>query len=324
MKRRRITLAVASLAWPSVTLAQENAKPRLVAYLNSGGKGRFSSGQVVLDELARLGWKEGGNLRFDARYSDNRPEQLAQHASELVALNPAVIVAASTEATQALKRLTDRIPIIMANSTEPVAHGFAASLARPGGNVSGVVTMGLDIVPKLVQYASTLAPTAKRLGVLLNPANPNNPQALVALREAAQMRRLLVSPFMVRDAKEIEKAVRAMTPASEYVLVPGLDALILQHMDQIATLAREAKLPSASIALDWAPRGGLLSYGHAWQDNFKRAAQLADKVLRGEPVGEIPIEQPTRFYLILNQRAAREMGIKFAYELLLSATEVIQ
>ena len=320
--RRRV---FASLALYAVATRAQVAGPRrLVAYLNSGSSGSFASGNVVMDELARLGWKDGATLQYEARYADNRQDRLGALARELVALNPAVIVAASTEATLALKRLTDHIPIVMANGTDPVANGLAVSLARPGGNVTGVVTMGLDIVPKLVEYASTVSPRAHRLGVLLNTANPNNARALDALRKAAAVRGMEVVPYLVHSADEIDQAVRAMQPAADHVLVVGLDALILQHLERIAMLARAARLPSVSLAVAWAAGGGLLSYGPEWRDNFKRAAQLADQILRGSRAAEMPIEQPTRVHLILNLRTAREIGIQLPRELLLRADEVIQ
>jgi putative tryptophan/tyrosine transport system substrate-binding protein len=320
MKRR---LVVLWLLPASHVGAQPAPARRLVAYLNAGNSARFDTGDVVLQELARLGWKQGVNLQFEARYAESQPQRLEALAREVVAMQPAVVVAGGTEATLALRRLSDRIPIVMANGTDPVAHGLAASLARPGGNVTGVVTMGLDIVPKLLQYALAVAPRARRADLLLNAANPNNPRSVASWQEAAAARGIEIVPHLVRDADDIARAVRAMTPVHEHVLVVGFDALLLQHAVRLAALARETGLPSVSLAVAWAADGGLLSYGPEWRDNFRRAAQLADKVLRGEKVGDIAIEQPTRIRLILNQRTARAIGLQFPQELLLRADEVI-
>jgi putative ABC transport system substrate-binding protein len=279
----------------------------------------------LLGELAKRGWSEGANLQFEVRYGDNQPERIVALAKELVAMHPALLLGLTTEVTLALRKATDRIPIVAINVTNPVEHGLAASLARPGGNVTGVVTMAGAYFPKLIEYARAVAPRARRIGYLINPANPN-----MKSKDGEPGRKLgaaggfEMAYFPVRDALDMEKAVRSMTPAGDYVLLTTQDALIAQHLARIADLALAARLPSVSSNPSWSRLGGLLTYGPDLRENVIRAAQLADQILRGAKPAEMPIEQPTRFPLVLNQRTARAIGVKFPNELLVRADDVIE
>jgi len=330
VNRRHALYALAAVGanlaiWPGIALTQTTAQHTLVAYLSSGpASGSKTVEKTLTEEFARLGWKEGENLQFEVRYGNHQSERIVSLAHELVAMNPALLLGNTTEVTLALKKATDRVPIVMLYSTNPVGLGLAASLARPGGNVTGLVTMGGAFFPKVLEYARAVAPHALRIGYLFNPANPNMAGARKLLQPFASRLGLEIVGYPVRNAQEIEKAVRAMTPARDYVLIPQQDILIGQHLDLIAALALAAKLPSVSAMLDWTRRGGLLAYGPDYRENMKRAAQIADQILRGAKAGEIPIEQPTRVHLILNQRTARAIGVQFPNDLLIRADRVIE
>lgn len=331
MKRRQVLCAIAAIGtgaalWRGAAFAQAAAQRRLVGYLEPGTAGSSVVPKVLLGEMAKLGWNDKENLQFEVRYGDHQPERIVALARELVAMKPALLLGLTTEVALALRKATNRIPIVAINFTNPVEHGLAASLARPGGNVTGVVTMASAYFPKLIEYARTVAPHARRIGYLVNPANPNmnssKPQD--AVRGLVASRGFEMVFFPVRDFRDMEKAIRSMTPAGDYVLLTTQDALIAQHLARIADLALAARLPSVSSYSSWSRVGGLLTYGPDLRENAIRAVQLVDQILRGAKPADIPIEQPTRIPLIVNQSTARVIGVKLPDALLVRADQIIE
>lgn len=327
--KRRTLLQSSALALPS--LARSQAAPP--------GAGPVTVGMVfdfnflatyekdIRDELARLGWREGANLRLELRTVDARHERLDATVRELLALRPAVLIASTDDVASAIKRQNDRVPIVIMFGANPVAAGLATSLQRPGGNVTGLVLMYDDIRPKLYQLARQVAPKARRFGAMFFYAGPANPVMDAALERGRQLARQVNAefvPLQVRDVSQIEAHVASLAPASDHVLLVNMDTGLYPEYARIAALARAAKLPSASMHQAYAPAGGLLSYGPHLNGFGRRAIQLADKVLRGTRVVDIPIEQPTLIHLTLNKRTAREIGLTFPQELLVRTDEVIE
>ena len=329
--KRRTFLHASALALPSLALAQ--ATPPGAAQATVGVLFSFVAQQDRLkdmrDEFARLGWREGANLRLELRMGDARPERVDALARELLALSPALVIVNGDDEARAVKRLDDRIPIVIVLAGDAVADGLATSLQRPGGSVTGLQVMFDDIRPKLMQLARQLAPRARRLAAMYFDPNPKAPNARrdSALERGHQLARQVNAeylPLPVRDASEIEAAIASLTPVSDHFLLLNFDPVVAPQYARIAAIARAARLPSASQGLTYAQEGGLMSYGPDLSGYGRRAVQLADKVLRGARPGDIPIEQPMLIRLVLNQRTAKEIGLTIPQSLLLRADEVIQ
>jgi putative ABC transport system substrate-binding protein len=283
--------------------------------------------QAVRDDLARLGWRDGVNLRFVHRARDRQIEQLDAAVADLLAARPEVVIVAHDELAGAVQRRDDRVPIVIMFGADPVGNGLAASLQRPGGKVTGLVTMYADIRPKLFETARQLAPKARRIAGTFPLAGPSTPQLEAVLERGRQLARQLDAeyvPVPVRDVGQIDALVASLQPVSDYVLLVNFDAVLGPNFPRIAAAARAAKLASGSQGLLYAQQGGLMSYGIDLDEYRRRALALADKVLRGTPPGDIPIEQPTLIKLVLNRGTARAIGLTIPQPLLLRADEVIE
>ena len=326
MRRRKLLCQLpAWLAAPA--LAQTPSRAKLLVVLTSFAKSNLPEGETQMQrELARLGWRVGDNLRLEFRYADNRPERLDELARELVALQPAAALTIDMPPVRALMRHSTRLPIVVAFAGDPVAVGLAASLRRPGGQVTGLTLQHEDIRPKSYELARQVAPSARRLGGLFDRKIIPEGQldaAMAGPRRIAQQVSLEYLPLPVRDAAEIEAALRSLTPVREYVLLINSDPLMFANFASIAALARTLRLPSGSQHQVYVQAGGLFSYGPDLAAMWQRAVQMTDQVLRGQPAGEIAFEQPTRIILTLNRDTAKSIGLTFAQELLLRADEVI-
>lgn len=327
MKRRSLLCRLpALLAAPA--FAQAPPGPKLLVFLTSFAKTNLvaTAEDQMRQELARLGWREGDNLRLEFRYGDNRPERLDELARDLVALQPAAALVLETAALRALMRHTTRLPIVVGFTGDPVAMGLAASLRRPGGQVTGQSMQFEDIRLKSYELARKVAPSARRLAGLFDRKVIPEAQfeaAMAGLGRLAQQVGLEYLPLPVRDAGEIEPALRALTPVRDHVLLINIDELMFVNYASTAALARTLRLPSGSQHQGYVRSGGLFSYGPDMDAMWLRAVQMADQVLRGRPVGEIPFEQPTRIILTLNRATAGAIGMTFPQELLVRADEVI-
>jgi len=329
MRRRSLFATGCALGLPSLARAQ--AAP--------AGRGSVTLGlladyqvpaaelQAIRDDLARLGWRDGANLRLVHRASDARGgEPLDAAVVDLLAARPDVVVVIHDALARAVQRRDDRVPIVLVFGNDPVSAGLAASLQRPGGRVTGLVQMFEDIRPKIFETAHQLAPKARRIAGMFHSPRPIT--GLEApLQRGRQLARQLGAEYLpvpVREAGEIEALVAALRPTSDHVLLVNLDSLLGPNFQRIAAAARAAKLASGSQGLAYARLGGLMSYGIDTDAFRQRALALADKVLRGTPPGDIPIEQPALVRLVLNQATARAIGLTIPQLLLLRADEVIQ
>jgi putative tryptophan/tyrosine transport system substrate-binding protein len=326
MQRRTLLRQLPALVAAPV-LAQSPTGAKLLVLLSFFPKASMGEYEAfVRQELARLGWRLGDNLRLEFRYADNQHERLDALARELVALQPTAALVTETFTAQALMRHSTRLPIITAASFNPVADGLATSVGRPGGQVTGMTNLFEDIRPKSYELARQMAPSARRLGSLFHRIMIPEGQldaALAGPRRMAQQVGLELLPLPVRDVGEIEAAIRSLTPVREHVLLVNGDLLTWPKFASIAALARTLRLPSGSQHSDYVLAGGLFPYGADNMAVWLRTVQKADEVLRGKPVGEIPFEQPTRIVLTLNRATANSIGLTFPREVLARADEVI-
>lgn len=275
--------------------------------------------------LRERGYREGGNLVLERRYFEGNVDRVAALAAELVRLRPDVIVAAGNIPIQALRRETWAIPIVMATSVDPVGAGLVASLARPGGNITGMTQdVGLEILVKTMQLLKEAVPRAAQVGVLLDPRNPPNVSALPLLRKAAQNLAITLQPFEIQGPADVERAFAAMarTPVDALLVLPN--PVTITHRQLQIDLAAQHKIPAMYWWRELATIGGLMSYGVDFADQWRRAAGYVDRILQGAKPADLPIEQPTKFELVVNLRAAKALGLALPPALLLQADELIE
>lgn len=322
--RRRTLLQQLPALLAAPALAQAPADAKLLVVLSPYARPATGEGDgVLLDELARRGWRPGHNLRVEARYAEHRPDRLDAMARELAALQPTAALAVTESAVRALMRHTTRVPMIVGFAADPVAGGLASTLRRPGGQVSGLTLQIEDLRPKTYELARQVVPAARRLATLFDRRH------MLFEEQDADVRRLTLQlgfervPLPVHEASGIEAALRSLTPAREHVLEVSPGSLMFAHHRSTATLARTLRLPAFSQLPQFAKAGGLFSYGPDGEAMWRRAVQMADQVLRGQPVGDIPFEQPTRIVFTLNRSTAESIGLALPRELMLRADEVI-
>jgi len=268
--------------------------------------------------MRELGYREGSTIVIDWRFAEGRFERLPSLAAELVRANPELIVTHSTPAIRALQRETSTIPIIFAVAIDPVGSGFAGSLARPGGNITGLSVIDVDPTPKRLELLKTLVPALSRVAVLVNPATSAHVRVVANARIAGEQAGIEVAAVEAGTAEAMGRAFEGL----EAVIVAD-DALFRGERRRIAELALKARLPVIAPWREFAAVGGLASYGQDIADSFRRAALYADRVLKGAKPGELPIEQPTRIHLAINRKTAKALGLAIPSELLLRADEVI-
>ena len=274
--------------------------------------------------MRELGYVEGTNFIIEARFADGKPERLPALAAELVRLKVDVIVATGTPAYRALQHATTTIPVVITVTFDPVGDGFAASMARPGGNFTGLTLGAADLGPKLLELLKAATPKLSRVAVLVHPGNPAHPQRLVRIMSAAQKIRIQVVLAEAGTVPEIEREFAMMTKERANATIILADGFFLQESRIVAAQALKHRLPSISQLREYAEAGGLMSYGPNSVDNFRRAATYVDKILKGAKPGELPFEEPTRYHLLINRKTALSLSLTIPQALLGQADEVIQ
>jgi putative ABC transport system substrate-binding protein len=325
--RRRdfITLLGGTAAvWPLSTRAQQSAKPPIIGYLSAASASSESQWTpVFVRRLHELGWIEGRTVEIEYRWVEGHPERLSAFADELVRLKVSVIVTGSTLPTIAAKRATLVIPIVFVASGDPVGSGLVASLARPGGNVTGLSIQSVDAVSKRVELLRDVVPNLRRLAVLANESNPVVRREAEEVQAAAHALGVEVAPLDVRRADDIAPAFAALDSHADALYVTA-DPLLTSNANAISALALKARLPDVHGLREEVVAGGLLSYGPSVPDLYRRAAELVDKILRGTKPADIPVEQPTKFDLVINLKTANALGLTIPHNLLVLADEVIE
>lgn len=320
--RRRAFITLLATAWPLATRAQQARLP-IIGVLGTPAPNSWGSFVAAFEErLRELGWVDGHTVSIQYRWAEGRSERIDEFAAEFVRLNADVIVTAGW-AVHALKRATSDIPIVFAVATEPVRGGLVASLRRPGGNVTGLSVQQTDLAGKRIELLREIAPGLHRLAVL---ANADYFESMLELAEVESIGRsfgLDVSRFVVRSADEIAYGFAALKGRADalYVIVDGL---INANRVRINSLALDARLPTVWIAKEYLEGGALLSYGPNFADMFRRAASYVDKILRGAKPADLPIEQPTKFELVVNLKTAKSLSLKISDSMLLRADEIIE
>jgi putative ABC transport system substrate-binding protein len=325
MKRRKfISLVGSAAAWPLAARAQQPAKLPTIGFLGGSTRSAYSYWvPAFVQRLQELGWIEGRTIAIEYRWAEGRDERAAEIAAEFVRLKVDVIVAGGTAPALAAKQATSVIPIVFPFAPDPLGSGLVASLSRPGGNVTGLSYQQTDTVGKRLELLRELVPGLGRLAIL---ANVNAPAAVLEMGEVQATARTLgfsVTTLEIRGAEDIGPAFEALKGRAEALYICA-DALVNTNRIRINTLALGARLPTSYNIRDFVEAGGLMSYGPNVLDLFRRAGEFVDKILRGAKPSEIPVEQPTKFDLVVNLTTAKALGLEVPPMLLARADEVIE
>jgi putative ABC transport system substrate-binding protein len=325
VKRREfITLLGGAGAWPLAARAQQPAKVPTIGLLGSGtGAAQSQWTAVFVTRLREAGWTERHNIAIEYRWAEGRSERFAEIADEFVRLKVDVIVTHNTLPALAAKRATSAIPIVFATAGDPVGSGIVPSLARPGANITGLSSQHPDAAGKRLELLRDLVPGLRGLAVFADVDNPFSATDIREVRGAASNLKLEVSTFEIRRTEDIGSAFEAVQGRSQALYVVPNPIMFVNRV-RISTFALGARLPAIYGVREYVEAGGLISYGPNWPDMWRRAAELVDKILRGARAGEIPVEQPTKFDLVVNAVTAKAMRLTVPPDLLARADEVIE
>jgi putative ABC transport system substrate-binding protein len=326
MKRRAFItlLGGAAVAWPLAARAQQPGKLPTIGFFGPSTPSAVRRRTAAFTQrLGELGWIEGRTIAIQYRWAMGRTERFAEIAAELVRLNVDVIVTSGAGPVAAAKQATSHIPIIFAVASDPVPTGLVASLARPGGNVTGLSYQGPDLASKRLELLREVLPTLRRLAVMANSDAAGAMEEMRQVRVAVASLGLEVAPLEIRRAEDIAPAYAVFKDGAEALLVCA-DPLVNTRRSEIVKLALERRLPTIFGERENVDEGGLLSYGPSIPDLYRRAADHVDKILRGAKPADIPVEQPTKFELVINLKTAKALGLEIPPILLARADEVIE
>jgi len=328
MKRREfVTLVGSAAAWPLATSAQQPVMPvvgLLMMYAETDTRGQ-SFAAAFRDGLNRRGWTEGRNLKLEYRWATSDPERIERSAKELVVSQPDLIVSSSAPTTAMLLKQTRTIPIIFGDLTDPVGSGFVESLSKPGGNITGFINVEPAMTGRWLELLKTVAPHVTRVAALFNPdAAPYIGSYLDALNTAAASFAVTATPAPVRGRSELEAviAAQASDPNSGLMVMP--DGFMFAFQTELTALAAHYRIPATYFFRSFAEQGGLLSYANDIVDNYRRAANYADIILKGGKPAALPVQSPTKFELVINIKTARTLNLHVPDKLLALADEVVE
>jgi putative ABC transport system substrate-binding protein len=324
-RREFITLlGGTAVAWPVGARAQQAGKLPTIGFL---GQTTLSGGSewvaAFVQRLHELGWNEGRTIAIEYRWAEGREERFAEIAAEIVRLRVDVIVTSGTPQVLAVKQATSVIPIVFATAGDPVGTGVVASLARPGGNVTGLSNQHTDLAGKRLELLREVVPGLRRVAIIGNLGNPVIMLELSEVQAAARTLGLEVTALEIRRAEDITPAFEALKSRADALYISP-DALINTNRIRINILAVGARLPTMHGSRDYVEAGGLMSLGANFPDQFRRAADYVDKILRGAKPGDLPVEQPTKFDLVINLTTAKALGLTIPESFLARADEVIE
>jgi putative tryptophan/tyrosine transport system substrate-binding protein len=322
VKRREfIGLVGGAVAWPLTASAQQQGKIVTIGILAIEP---WPPIETFRRALYDLGYIEGKNVRFEYRYAKGDNERLPELANELVGLNVDVILTWGTDAALAAKQATTTIPIVMGTIGDPLGIGIVTNLAHPGGNVTGFSSRAAELEAKRLQLLKELVPGLSRVAILFNPTNHYMPLALQSARKGAQVLHVSLAVYEVHDTTTLDAAFVTLTKDRPDALMIPADTFLVSQRSRIAQFAIENKLPSIYSFHEYIEAGGLIAYTPNYYDLFRRAASYVDKILKGTKPGELPIEQPTRFLLLVNLQTARALGLAVPPRLIARADKVIE
>jgi putative tryptophan/tyrosine transport system substrate-binding protein len=318
-----IALGAGALAAPLTSFAQKPAKVFRIGFLGQGSALAFASNVDALRAgLRDLGYVEGRNIVIEFRWAEGKSDRLANLAVELVRLKVDVIVTQGTPETLAAKRATTTIPIVMATAGDPVATGLVASLARPDGNVTGSAIFSSELMVKRLELLKEAFPHTRRVAVLLNPVNPVQGLSVQAMESAARLLNVAIQRFEARIPNELENAFSEIAKQRVDAVVITQDGIFVTNAGAIADIAAKQRLPSIGFS-EFAEVGGLIGYGVIFRDLYRRAAYFVDRILKGATPGDLPVEQATKFELVINRKTAKAIGVTIPQSLLQRADKVI-
>ena len=313
-----VLLTVVILVAPPIAEAQPSKSVWRIGLLTD------SAWEPLRERLRDLGYAQGKNVVFEPRQSEGRAERWPALALELVRLNVDVLVTQGTPATLAAKRATTTIPIVMVGTGDPLTSGLVASLAHPSGNVTGSTQLGAGLATKRLEILKETIPNLSRVAFLWNPANPDQKSHFHEVQTGAQFLKVTLQSAEVRNREELEQAFTAMKRERPSALLLTADSVHQSIIDEILTFASRNRLPAMYQLKENVERGGLMSYGASVPNSFRRAATYVDKILKGAKPSDLPVEQPTKFELVINLKTARALGLTIPPSVLLRADQVIE
>ena len=330
MRRREFItlLSGGAAAWPLVARAQQPAaKLRRIGFLVGAiPPAQFGAAPLAgfVEGLRELGYVADKDFVIEWRSAEGKYEQLPDIAAELVRLNVDVIVASASIVVRGAQRSTSTIPIVMGYSIDPVGNGFVASFARPGGNITGLAGSSDDSSPKQLELLAAVVPNLTRVGLLINPDGPGSSSVLKSAQDAARQAGLTVVLGEARNPQELEHVFVALTRERAGAVLIGGDPVFFVERRLVVELALRNRLASIAPQRDYVEAGGLMSYGESLKAFYRRAASFVDKIFKGAKPGDLPIEQPTRFNLVINRKTADTLGLTIPPHLYIFADEVIE
>jgi putative ABC transport system substrate-binding protein len=320
VKRRAFIAALGgAAAWPVVARAQQRFR---IGLLNTGASTFFIA--PFMGKLEELGYVEGKNIVIERKFAEGNSERLKEFAAQLARQNVDVIVTIGTPAAFAAKQATSTIPIVFGAISDPVGVGLVASLARPGGNATGNSLMAPDLSAKRLDILRTLAPGITRFAILWDSSNPGMAERVHETKIAADQSHVLLHTVGPRNLDELEAAFAELLNQRPDALLVTTEAFTRQHLGRILDFANRNKIPAMFEDSSFVEAGGLMSYGPSYEEVFRTAAVFVNKILKGAKPGDLPIEQPTKFELVINLKTAKALGVEIPPQLLARADEVIE
>ncbi|MBI2555579.1 MAG: ABC transporter substrate-binding protein [Candidatus Rokubacteria bacterium] len=316
-------VALAILLAPPAADAQQPGKVPRIGFL-CALSGPSPHTEAFQRGLRGLGYVEGKNIAIEYRFTDGKSDPFSNLAAEMVRLKVDVIVVASPQAIRPTKEATNSIPIVMAQSDDPVGSGFVTSLARPGGNITGLSTVSPELSGKRLELLKEAVPKVSRVAVLWNSTNPVAPLQFRETEVAARVLGIKLQSLAVRGPRDFDGAFAAMRRERAGALIVLPDLMFYDHLRPLLGLAAKSRLPVIYEEREFAEAGGLLAYGPNYNDLFRRSATFVDKILKGAKPADLPVEQPTKFELVINLKSARALGLTIPQSILVRADEVIR
>lgn len=328
MKRREFIagFASASIAGPSTLWGQQGEGIRRIGVLSAAPANSEvqSAVSVFQQSLQQFGWVNGRNVRFDIRWGSGDASQIRRHAADLVALAPDVILAIGTAAIGPLMRTTRTVPIVFNNVADPVGAGYVESMAHPGGNATGFIQFEYTVSGKWLELLKEIAPDVTRVAVLRDPELTGGIGQFAVIQAVASTVRMDISAINLRNGDQIERAVAAFAHRPNGGLILTASALSTVHRDLIISLAARHRLPAVYYRRNYADHGGLISYGYTLVQQYRDSAAYVDRILKGEKPGELQVQAPAKYELVINLKTAKALGIVVPPTLLAQADEVIE
>jgi putative ABC transport system substrate-binding protein len=319
-------LGGAAAAWPLAARAQQSERVRRIGVLETSADDRNAKVRQAAfrDRLGQLGWVDGRHVRIDIHWTRGSAAETRKHAAELAALAPDVILTTGASGTGPMLQATSIVPIVFVIVPDPLGAGFVASLSQPGGNATGFMQFEYNLSGKWLELLKEIAPSVTRAAILRDPATSAGIGQFAVIQSVASSVRIEVSPVSIRDSTEIEQAIATFAGSPNGGMVLTASALSSVHHNLIISLAARYKLPAVYVEKYYVADGGLISYGADFIDQYRRAADYVDRILRGEKPADLPVQAPTKYELVINLKTAKALGLEVPASLLARADEVIE